>query len=72
MGLNGFSENTFLVYVVISRQEEMYIFVCVHIILCTSIFNYTHCGAFAYLNPFTTEARFYVLNAIAFSTQKRA
>ena len=24
------------------------------------------------LNPFTTEAHFYVLNAIAFSTKKRA
>ena len=24
------------------------------------------------INPFTTEARFYVLNAIAFSTWKRA
>ena len=23
-------------------------------------------------NPFTTEARFYVLNAMAFSTEKRA
>ena len=30
------------------------------------------CSQYATFNPFTTEARFYVLNAIAFSTYKQA
>ena len=38
----------------------------------TNYFVQKKSHTFLNFNPFTTEARFYVLNAIAFSTKKRA